>query len=236
MNESLLFCKIDEYGFPHWNGLDVFRWYTLPSNWRYMTGDAYLWIYKTSWLTHHRSSIKQFAREAQIPELLLAGVAVAEVGGTPEKIKSVGVLQVRQVIEELLGENNRRSNATSVGSIAIQLGVAAQTLGMNPHALTPFQQFRLSRCLLDSRFNIRVVAFHLRDLILFDNPGINTRILTEEQIILAGSRYNRGTQRNASDILKSITAPKGTLSRQYSEYGRRIMEKKKTILQILEGR
>ncbi|WP_435951841.1 hypothetical protein [Dryocola sp. BD626] len=153
-----------------------------------------------------------------------------------KKIKSVGVLQVRQVIKELLGENNRRSNATSVGSIAIQLGVAAQTLGMNPHALTPFQQFRLSRCLLDSRFNIRVVAFHLRDLILFDNPGINTRILTEEQIILAGSRYNRGTQRNASDILKSITAPKGTLSRQYSEYGRRIMEKKQTILQILEGR
>lgn len=33
MNQSLLFCKVDEYGFPHWNGFDTFRWYALPTNW-----------------------------------------------------------------------------------------------------------------------------------------------------------------------------------------------------------
>ena len=89
MNETLLFCDVDEYGFPHWNGFDMFQWYVLPTDWEYMTGNAYLWLYKTSWLIYHRSMIKQFAKEAQIPELLLAGVAVAEVGGTPERLKGM---------------------------------------------------------------------------------------------------------------------------------------------------
>ncbi|KAB0933612.1 hypothetical protein FZH87_21460, partial [Cronobacter sakazakii] len=91
-------------------------------------------------------------------------------------------------------------------------------------------------CLLNNDFNIRVVAFHLRDLILYDNPGINTSILTDEQIILAGSRYNRGKQRNRGDIISSIHSPVCAPSREYSEYGRRILEKKETIMQILNGR
>lgn len=30
MNETLLFCKVDEYGFPHWISFDAFRWYVIP--------------------------------------------------------------------------------------------------------------------------------------------------------------------------------------------------------------
>lgn len=236
MNDSLLFCKVDEYGFPHWDGIDFFRWYILPTSWEYMTGDAYLWLYKTSWLVYHRDMIRRYAKEAEIPELLLAGVAVAETGGTPERLKGIGVLQARQVIGELLDKEINSANATSVGSIAIQIGVAAQTLGIDPHSLDFFQQYRLSECLLENSFNIRVVAFHLRDLILYDNPGINTAVLTDEQIILAASRYNRGTQRNASDIINSISALPGTETRQYSEYGRRIIEKKQSIIKILKDR
>ncbi len=235
MNESLLFCRVDEYGFPHWNGFDFFRWYALPTNWTYITGGAYLWLYKTSWLIHHRKMIKQYAKEAQIPVLLLAGVAISEVGGTPERLKGHGVLQARQVLDEISRKKNKYSNKTSVGSIAIQLGVAAQTLGIDPKSLDHFQQYRLAQCLLDNSFNIRVVAFHLRDLILYDNPDINTESLTDEQIILAGSRYNRGIQRGASDIINSIRDPIGSPSRAYSEYGRRIIEKKTTIMDILKG-
>ncbi|HBL7320688.1 hypothetical protein A9K82_20500 [Enterobacter kobei] len=235
MNETLLFCDVDEYGFPHWNGFDMFQWYVLPTDWEYMTGNAYLWLYKTSWLIYHRSMIKQFAKEAQIPELLLAGVAVAEVGGTPERLKGIGVLQARQVLDELSREKNKYSNKTSIGSVAIQLGVAAETLGLDPASLDHFQQYQLAQCLLENSFNIRVVAFHLRDLILHDNPGIRTDNLTDEQIILTGSRYNRGTQRSAGDIVGSIHEPVGKPSRAYSEYGRRIIEKKSAILAILEG-
>lgn len=234
--DNLIFCKVDEYGFPHWDGIDFLRWMILPTDWDFGIGSAYLWLYKSAWLVHHREMIKQYAHEARIPDLLLAGVAVSEVGGVPERLKSMGVLQAKQVLDELIGEKNKYSNRTSVGSIAIQLGVAAQTLGVDPTTLDRFQQFRLSQCLLENSFNIRVVAFHLRDLILYDNPGINTAILSDEQLILAGSRYNRGIQRSAKDILKSIHEPIGSPTREYSEYGRRILEKKQTLLKILESR
>lgn len=234
--DNLIFCKVDEYGFPHWDGIDFLRWMILPTDWDFGTGSAYLWLYKSAWLVHHREMIKQYAYEARIPDLLLAGVAVSEVGGVPERLKSMGVLQAKQVLDELTGEKNKYSNRTSVGSIAIQLGVAAQTLGVDPTTLDRFQQFRLSQCLLENSFNIRVVAFHLRDLILYDNPGINTAILSDEQLILAGSRYNRGIQRSAKDIIKSIHEPIGSPTREYSEYGRRILEKKQTLLKILESR
>lgn len=236
MDEQLLFCNVDKDGFPHWNGFDFFRWYVLPDNWNYHTGSAYLWLYKTAWLIHHRGMIKEFAREAQIPEILLAGVAVAEVGGTPERFKSVGVLQFRQLLETITRRtDNKYSNSTSVGSIAIQLRAAAQTIGIRPDTLTSFQQFKLSQCLLDNRFNIRVVAFHLRDLILHDNPGGDTINLTDEQIILAGSRYNRGIERDKADFIDSINARTGTPTRAYTEYGRRLIEKKESLLKIMRG-
>lgn len=153
----------------------------------------------------------------------------------PERFKGLSVLQGKQVIDEVLNEKNKYSNTTSVGSLAIQLGVAAQTLGIAAETLDHFQQFRLAQCLLDNNFNIRVVAFHLRDLILYDNPGINTATLTDEQIILAGSRYNRGIKRSAEDIIKSIHEPIGSPSREYSEYGRQIIKKKETIMKMLEN-
>jgi len=160
---------------------------------------------------------------------------VAEVGGTPERFKGVGVLQFRQLVEEVLGKNNSSSNATSVGSIAIQIGVAATTIGIEPDTLTSFQQFQLSQCLLVDDFNIRVVAFHLHDLVLYDNPNIDTLYLSDEQIILAASRYNRGIMRGKGDILMSINKEPNTPGREFSEYGRRIIEKKETILKIMGG-
>lgn len=236
MRDSVIFCKVDSYGFPHWNGVDFLRWKTLPTNWRFDTGTAHLWIYKTAWLVYHRNMLKKSAEEAQIPLLLLAGVAAAEVGGAPERFKSVGVLQVRQILETISRrEDKALSNATSVGSIAIQLGVAASTMGIRPDKLTSFEQFQLSNCLLDNRFNIRVVAFHLRDLIMLSCPGKDTAHLTDEQIIIIGSRYNRGTQREIQSITDSISAPVGTKQREYSEYGRRIIEKKTAIMEIMRG-
>lgn len=233
--DDLIFCDIDEHGFPHWGWFDFFRWYALPTSERFMTGKAYLWYYKTAWLVHHRLKIKKYAYEARIPEFLLAGVAVTEVGGTPEKFKGLGVLQFRQVIEEIISNDQTWSSSTSVGSVAIQIGVAANTIGIRPDTLTPFQQFRLSQCLLDNDFNIRVAAFHLHDLILFDYPDVNTLYLTDEQIIVAASRYNRGIARDKSDIINSIYQAPGTAGREYSEYGRQIIKKKEMLLKILKA-
>ena len=225
---------LDEKNFPHWNGLDFLRYFALPNNQSLLTGENYLWAYKAAFLVYNRELIKQYAHEEKIPVLLLAGVAVAEVDGTPERLKGYGVLQFRQIVD-LFTDDNRYSNSVSVGAVAIQLRAAAETLGMDPERLTNKQQFDLSNCLLNNDFNLRVVAKHLRDLILFDYPDSDTANLSDEQFILAGSRYNRGTQRAKQDFIDSIHAEKGTHEREYSSYGRRILEKKVTINMIMEA-
>lgn len=63
MRDSVIFCKVDSYGFPHWNGVDFLRWKTLPTNWRFDTGTAHLWIYKTAWLVYHRNMLKNRLRK-----------------------------------------------------------------------------------------------------------------------------------------------------------------------------
>lgn len=117
----------------------------------------------------------------------------------------------------------------SVGAVAIQSGVVAKTLGLNPDNLSSLQQFQLANCLYNNDFNLRVVAQHLNYLIKYDFPDADTTKLSEAQIILAGSRYNRGIQQNKQDFIDSINAPEGTPQREYSSYGRRTLEKRKTL-------
>ncbi|MCG3463393.1 hypothetical protein L7G72_16440 [Xenorhabdus bovienii] len=228
------YCTVDELGFPRFDAFDYVRYRALPNNPVYVTGESYLWAYKAAYLQYNKDLIIKYAHEANIPVLLLAGVAVAEAGGTPDRFKAYGVLQVRQLIDNTINGNNKKSNATSVGVLAIQLRAAAETLGIDPSTLTTKQQLQLSNCLLTDDFNIKIVAMHLRDLIIFDNQNIkDTRILTDEQLILAGSRYNRGIARDKNDIIKSISSPVGAKDRKYSSYGRKILEKKKSIYMIL---
>ena len=228
-----IFCTVDNLGFPHFTAIDLMRYKLLPNNQKYLTGRNYLWAYKAAFLVYHRELIIRKAHDNNIPALLLAGVAVAEVGGKPDRLKGYGVLQLRQLIDIFSG-NNILSNATSVGSVAIQLRAAAEALVIDPSQLTRKQQFQLSSCLLNDEFNISVTAKHLNDLILFDYPDADTRNLTDEQIILAGSRYNRGTQRTKQDFIDSLTSPEDSPSRTYTEYGRSIVNKKESIINIME--
>ncbi|MFV8800110.1 hypothetical protein ACNSPD_06810 [Yersinia enterocolitica] len=228
------FCKVDSLGFPKFTGTDLLRYKLLPKNMHFVTGEYYLWAYKASYLMYHKNLIINVAKEENIPVLLLAGVAVSEVGGMPDRLKSAGVLQFRQFIIDTIKQDNTSSNSTSVGLIAMQIRVVAETIGLDPSTLTMLQQHKLADCLLSDSFNIKIVAKHLKSLILFDNPKIiNTSNLTDEQIILAGSRYNRGIERHKDDFVKSIAAPVGSSVREYSSYGRRIIEKKSTIYKIL---
>ena len=229
-----MFCKVDNEGFPHWNGVDFMRFWLLPNNQRFLTGENYLWAYKAAYLHYNKHKIIKIAKEEHIPAILLAGVSAAEVGGTPERLKGYGVLQFRQLLEFLLKKDNQWSNAVSVGAVAIQLRAVAETLGINPKNLSSLQQFQLATCLYNNGFNLRIVAQHLRQLIKYDYPEADTETLNDEQLILAGSRYNRGTSRDKQDIIDSIHAPKGHATRAWSSYGRRILEKKQTLEIILE--
>ncbi|MEQ9843136.1 hypothetical protein [Pectobacterium brasiliense] len=229
------FCSINSTStFPKWNGVDFALWKFLPNDENLVTGDPRLWAYKAAYLHYNRDKIKKYALRERIPILLLAGVAVAEVGGVPERTKSYGVLQVYQLLDLFKRSGNKKSNSTSVGSLAIQLRAAAETLGIDPETLTSTQQLQLANCLLDDDFNISIVARHLKDLIVYDNPNItDTLNITDEQLILAASRYNRGIERKKEDFIKSINAEIGGPMRDYSSYGRVIIKRRDIINEIL---
>lgn len=228
------FCNLSgRQSFHKWNLWDVVI-SELPDDLTFVTGDYYLWAYKAAYLQYNRDKIIKYAHKENIPVLLLAGVAVAEVGGKPDRVKAYGILQARQLINDNINKNNTSSNATSVGALAIQLRAAAETLGINPETLTTTQQLQLANCLLDDDFNIEIVARHLKALILFDYPNqTNTYQLTDEQLILAGSRYNRGVERKKEDFVKSISSPIGSPDRDYTSYGRSILRKKDSIMKIM---
>lgn len=85
--KDLLFCENDQFGFPHWDGFDAFRWYILPTSWDYLTGDAYLWIYKSAWFIYHRDVIKQYAFEAQTQSSFLLALLYQKLGGCLKGLK-----------------------------------------------------------------------------------------------------------------------------------------------------
>ncbi|CNH81228.1 Uncharacterised protein [Yersinia pekkanenii] len=229
------FCDINSTSsFPKWNGVDFSLWKLLPNNGRFGTGEPRLWAYKAAYLQYNRDKIIRYSQKERIPVLLLAGVTIAEVAGVPERFKAYGVLQAFQLMDFFKRSGNKRSNATSVGSLAIQLRAAAETLGIDPDQLNSTQQLQLANCLLDDDFNISVVAKHLKELIIHDNPGIiDTLNITDEQIIIAASRYNRGIDRDKKDFISSINAEKGNPIRSYSSYGRVIIKRRDIIKKIL---
>ncbi|MFG1174579.1 hypothetical protein AAFN90_13500 [Erwiniaceae bacterium CAU 1747] len=228
------FCQRDkELSFHKWDFYDAARWRFHKSNEHDVTGAYYLWAYKAAFLQYNRERIIRYARQEKVPLLLLAGTVVNEVGGKPDRGKYLIYLK-RLFLDDVKNGNNRQSNATSFGAVAMQLRAAAETLGIDPATLTTTEQLQLAGCLMDDSFNIQLAARHLRDLILFDNPQLaDTSHLTEEQFIVAAARYNRGTQRARSDIIDSLTAPEDAPEREYSSYGRDMLKKKRTILEVL---
>ncbi|QQA77819.1 hypothetical protein [Pectobacterium parmentieri] len=230
-----MFCDINSTStFPKWDFIDAGLWYLLPDDERYVTGDIRLWAYKAAYLQYNKNKIITHANREKIPALLLAGIAISEAAGTPERFKAYGVLQFYQIRDYFNNSGNTISNKTSIGSLAIQLRAAAETLGIDPSTLSTTQQLQLSNCLLDDDFNISIVAKHLKSLIILDNPGIeDTLNISDEQLIIAASRYNRGMERKKDDFISSINAPKGDPSRIYSSYGRTILKRKDIIYKII---
>lgn len=227
------FCKFGST-FPKWDMGDVILWKLYPDDPVKVTGEPRLWAYKAAYLQYNKDRIIRHAHQEKIPVLLLAGVTIAEVAGAPERLKALGVLQAYQLMDFFNNSVNKISNATSVGSLAIQLRAAAETLGIDPDGLTTTKQLQLANCLLDDEFNISVVAKHLRDLIVYDNPGIvDTLNITDEQLIIAASRYNRGIQRDRGDFVASMNAEVGDPIRDYSSYGRTIIKRRDIIMKIL---
>lgn len=88
--------------------------------------------------------------------------------------------------------------------------------------------------MLHDTYNINLAARLLKKLILYDYPDCDTRHLTDEQFILAGSRYNRGTERKKQDFIDSIHADKSNVKlRPYTSYGKHLIMHRTHVTQLL---
>ncbi len=86
MNEFLLFCRNNEYGFPHWDGFDAFHWYIIPTSWTYMIGVT-------------------MSEAGEIPPDIINSIH-APVGSPTRKYSEYGrhIIQKKQTIMEMLGD------------------------------------------------------------------------------------------------------------------------------------
>ncbi len=231
------FCELTGENYPDWDSFNLIIWKTFPE--RFGGGDKYRDKYKDSWIIYNRPHIFVSANKYLIPPELLAGIAWIEVGGDPVIVDRTG-FYARSFdwsgpdwIDNNLTVTTHPSR-TSFGAVSIQLRTAARELGIDAEKMSFRNQMDLIRCLENNASNLDIVAKHLKNLILYDYPGTNTFVLTDEQIIVVGSRYNRGTARKLSDIINSITLPPGSPGREYSEHGRALLRRTPHIMDLLE--
>jgi hypothetical protein len=204
-----------------WTIDDIIKW-KAP-----VVGDPeYIFEFKEQWINGYKDVIKDAAKQSNIPEFLLAGVAYAEVGGDPIWIDEIAY-QVREfdhlgnpILEPLTITNE--PELTSFGNVSIQLRRAAETLGYDYHNLSNEQVDSLKTSILDPKQNIYLVAEHLSDLKNIDFSEIDSDNLTKEQIEIIATRYNRGPDLSLEEI------------KQNSSYGKSITNRTEIILQAIK--
>ena len=230
MGDSNEFCFLDGSNGPKWSIFNALSWKLIP-DWQWLHlggGQAQLMAYKRAWITYNRSRIIHAAWSNQIPADLLGCVIFNEVGGDPPWIKRNVVLPARQHLYWA-----KPPMQTSEGAIKMQLQAALSALGQGDRQLSHAQQNELTACLETDAFNIEMVARFLRKMVQFDFPSINTLTLTDDQFVIAGSRYNRGTARPLRDFYQSLKDPPGLPARAYTEYGRAMLRHRDEVKALL---
>ena len=218
--------------YPSWSSWDFIRYCFFPR--KMGGGRPFLVQYKNGWVVYNRDRIQDAAKTAKIPALLLACVAWNEVGGMPDVMDDLA-FSVRSFdwCGPLWVDRNltmtKRPEMTSVGAVSIQLRVAAHTLGLDIDKMSFNDQKQLKQALEKNGTNLNVVAMHLYNLIKNDYPATDTINLTDEQFVVIGSRYNRGTARKKADFIASIHAAPGAPIREYSSYGRAMLRHRENI-------
>lgn len=227
------FCDITRIKFRKWDEIDVMYWKLTKNNPERKSGKYYSNAYKDAYVQYNRRLIIESANAFGIPPELLGGVAWIEAGGKPEEYKPL-TMNWREQFSFI--KNVKPADHTSVGSVAMQIRVAASTLGLDPATLTTRDQLELATCLLEDEFNLRLVAHHLRDLILYDHPDAATLHPTDIQYKMAGIRYNRGIERKLSDFVRFIQMKplRGSNEFDYISYGERLLSIRPHIKRLLE--
>ena len=236
-NSSNTSANLENEPYPKWGIADAAIWKLWPE--AKGGGNVYLFRYKDGWIAHNKSAIKKAAAENQIPVDLLAGVAWAEVGGMPDIADSIA-FPVRSFDwsgPDWVDKNmtlTKDPHQTSVGSVSIQLSNGAAIMGLDLNKLSYTDKTGLIKTMENDVSNLDMVSKFLYKLIKHDFPNANTSSLTDTQLIVTASRYNRGTARKLSDFIDSINAPEtNTKLRAYTSYGRALLRHKERIKKLL---
>ncbi len=158
--------------------------------------------YKNDWIFAYRNLIKEAARKYDIPVELLAGVAWSEVGGDPMWIDNIAY-PIRKNAHEIVSEKNwvemeqmfpilKDANKTSFGYLSMQIGVAAEVLGISPDEVDEDTAAEIIEALKDPKFSIFIAAKHLAGLKEIDFPNTSSDELSIDDIATIASRYNIG--------------------------------------------
>lgn len=91
----------------------------------------------------------------------------------------------------------------SFGNVSIQVRRAIETLEYNQDNMSQKDYKDVIKALKDPVMNIYIVASHVSDLKQIDYSDIPSSELTKDQIIVIGTRYNRGPDMHIEDIMKN---------------------------------
>jgi hypothetical protein len=191
-----------------WTTMDLIKWKTSKD-------DKTLFDFKNQWVKGYNNVIKAAAKEYDLPEYLVAGVAYIEVGGDPLWIDDVAY-NIRKNIP-----TGKKADLTSFGNISMQIGTAAETLRYNPGKITEVQREAIISSLKDARQNIFMATKHLSDLRNIDFKGMGAKQLTEDQVKVIGTRFNRGGGLSLQSIMNNLS------------YGEFIMKRKSLFEELL---
>jgi len=177
-----------------WTDFDVFKNFDKEK----------LFEVKRNFVGDYKTVINKAAAEYNIPPVLLAGVAFNEFGGDPPSIDDAAY-----AVRIFTGGSAK----TSFGDLSMQLRVAMETLGYKPSE-TLLKGNSVIESLKDPMQAFFIIAKHLASLKDVDFKGKSASELTDEEITVVGTRYNRGAGLSLEKIKQNLSYGKAIIKRK----------------------
>ena len=159
---------------------------------------------KRNFVRDYKDVINKAAAQYDIPPVLLAGVAFNEFGGDPPSIDDVAY-----AVRIFSGGSEK----TSFGDLSMQLRVAMETLGYDKSQRIVSGN-AIIESLRDPTQAFFIVAKHLSSLKEVDFKGKSASELSDDEIKVVGTRYNRGAGLSLEKIKENLSYGQAIIKRK----------------------
>ncbi len=205
-----------------WTNWDLLQWM--------MSGDSkneFIHKEKLAFIAQYKEVICDAAERYDLPEILIAGVVYKEYGGDPMFIDDIAYngRGVTKKINDLINYDilsSKDRDLTSFGNVSIQVRRAWESLGYEKEEVSDELRSEIIDSLKDPVENIYISSKHISDLRDMQYPDKTGEELTEDEIRVIATRYNRGPDLSLEEIMKNTS------------YGNQILENKTDIENALK--